>query len=96
MTGENNPLVNLLNFQDWRDQSASFEAVATYRGGEAPVTPGDTAEFGQHANVDGQFFRVFAVEPILGRTFSAEETAVGSSQAGRADQLRVLAEPLWR
>ena len=79
-TGEENPLVNLLNFRDWRDQSGSFEAIATYRGGEAPVTPGDTAEFGQHANVDGQFFRVFAVQPIVGRTFSDAETAVGSSQ----------------
>jgi hypothetical protein len=56
-----NPLVTLANFRDWRDRSTLFEAMATYRGGEAPVTPGDTAEYGQHANVDGQFFRVFAV-----------------------------------
>jgi predicted permease len=75
-----NPLVTLANFQDWRDQSTSFEAMATYRAGEAPVTPGDTAEYGQHANVDGQFFRVLSVEPILGRTFSPEETAIGSNQ----------------
>src|SRR5687768_9160580 len=81
MTGEINPLVNLLNFRDWRDQSSSFEAIATYRGGEMPVTPGDTAEYGQHANVDGQFFRVFAVEPVIGRTFSPEEQLPGSDQA---------------
>src|SRR5688572_12661125 len=47
-TGEINPLVNLLNFQDWRDQSSSFETLATYRGGEAPVSAGDTAEYAQH------------------------------------------------
>lgn len=75
-TGE----INLLNFRDWRDQSSSFEAMATYRGGEAPVTPGDTAEYGQHANVDGQFFRVLGVEPIIGRTFTAEELEPGSNQ----------------
>jgi predicted permease len=80
VTGEINPLVNLLNFRDWRDQSASFEAIATYRFGEAPVTPGDTAEYGQQANVDGPFFRVLAVEPVLGRTFSAEETVPGSDR----------------
>jgi predicted permease len=79
-TGDINPLINLLNFQDWRDQSSSFEAMATYRGGEAPVTPGDTAEYGQHANVEGQFFRVLGVEPVLGRTFTPEETAPGSDR----------------
>jgi predicted permease len=80
VTGEINPIVNLLNFLDWRDQSFSFDAMATYRGGETPVTPGDTAEYGQHANVDGQFFRVFSVEPIIGRTFSPEELVPGSDQ----------------
>ena len=77
---EVNPLVTLANFRDWRDRSSAFEAMATYRGGEAPVTPGDTAEYGQHANVDGQFFRVFAVEPILGRTFTPEEVVPGSDR----------------
>src|SRR5262245_53505568 len=43
-TRQINPLVSLANFQDWR-QSSSFEAMATYRSGEAPVTPGETAEF---------------------------------------------------
>jgi putative ABC transport system permease protein len=79
-TGEINPLVNLLNFQDWRDQSSSFETLATYRGGEAPVSAGDTAEYAQHANVDGQFFRVFGVEPIIGRTFTSEELELGGNQ----------------
>ena len=80
-TGEINPLVNLLNFRDWRDQSASFEAMATYRAGEAAVSPGDTAEYGQHANVDGEFFRVLGVAPVIGRTFSPEEVEIGSAQA---------------
>jgi putative ABC transport system permease protein len=80
VTGEINPVVNLLNFQDWRAQSPSFEAMATYRGGEAPVSPGETAEYGQHASVDGQFFRVFAVEPVIGRTFSPEEQVPGSDR----------------
>jgi putative ABC transport system permease protein len=81
VTGDINPLVNLLNFRDWRDQSSSFEAMATYRSGEAPVTPGDTAEYGQQANVDGQFFRVLGVEPIIGRTFTPEELEIGGNQA---------------
>src|SRR5262245_32383407 len=72
-TGEINPLVTLGDFLDWRAQSASFEAMATYRGGDAPVTPGDTAEFARHANVDVQMFRVFQIEPVIGRTFGPED-----------------------
>ena len=34
--GEINPLVSIANFRDWRARSASFEAMATYRGGETP------------------------------------------------------------
>jgi putative ABC transport system permease protein len=79
-TGQINPLVTLANFWDWRGQSSSFEAMATYRGGEAPVTPGDTAEFARHANVDVQLFRVFGVEPVIGRTFGPEDVVPDTSQ----------------
>lgn len=72
-TGQINPLVTLANFRDWRDQSSAFEAMATYRGGEAPVTPGDTAEYARHANVDVQLFRVLGIEAFIGRTFSKED-----------------------
>ena len=83
------------NFRDWRDQSSSFEAMATYRAGENSVTPGTTAEYGRTASVDAQFFRVFAVEPIIGRTFTPEETGPGATATG-AHQPCVLAKPLWR
>jgi putative ABC transport system permease protein len=79
-TGQINPLVTLANFWDWRAQSSSFDAMATFRGGEAPVTPGDTAEFARHANVDVQLFRVFGVEPIVGRAFTAEEGTSGNDR----------------
>src|SRR6185436_2480063 len=74
------PLVTIANFRDWRDQSTSFEAMATYRGGESPVSPGDTAEYGRRASVDAPFFRVFGVEPIMGRTFTPEETTPANNQ----------------
>jgi putative ABC transport system permease protein len=76
-TGKTQGLVSIGNFRDWRGQSSSFEAMATYRGGETPVTPGTpgtTAEYARVAAVDAQFFRVFAVEPVLGRGFTAEDT----------------------
>ena len=79
-TGEINPLVALANFWDWRAQSTSFDAMATYRGGEAPVTPGDTAEYARHANVDVQLFGVFRIVPAIGRTFGPEDLVPDNSQ----------------
>ena len=79
-TGSTQPQVAIANYRDWRDQSASFEAMATYRYGESPVASETTAEFGRTASVDTQFFRVLGVTPILGRTFTPEETAPGTGR----------------
>jgi putative ABC transport system permease protein len=73
--GGSQSLVNLATFRDWREQSRSFEAMATYRPGEFPVTPNATAEYARTASVDPQFFRVFSVEPILGRGFTPDDMA---------------------
>jgi predicted permease len=74
-------LVSIPNFQDWHDQSSSFEAMAYYRQSEAAVTVGSTAEYAQATRVSPEFFRVFAVEPILGRLFTAEEVKLDSGGA---------------
>src|SRR5207248_9236177 len=62
--------VAIPNFNDWRDQSSSFEAMAYYGSREAPVVAGATAEYARAAAVGPGFFRVFAVEPVLGRLFT--------------------------
>ena len=77
-TDVNNPLVNIANFRDWREQSTTFEALAVYSGGEFPVTSGTAAEFARIARVDAPYFRVFAVDPVIGRSFTAEEAVRGS------------------
>jgi len=71
--GDSQALVAMANFRDWRDQSTSFEAMSSYRPGENSVTTDDNAEYGRIAGVDGQFFRVFGRQPIIGRTFTPEE-----------------------
>ena len=71
--GESQALVSIANFRDWRDRSSSFEAMSSYRPGENSVATGTTAEYGRIASVDAQFFRVFAVEPIIGRAFTPSE-----------------------
>ena len=76
--GEINRLVTIANFRDWRDQSASFEAMAAYRPGEAPVTANAAAEYVRNATVDGGFFHVFGVDPVLGRTLTPDDMVPGN------------------
>ena len=93
--GGTQPQVAIANYRDWRDQSSSFEAMSTYRYGESPVSSETTAEFGRTASVDVQFFRVMGVTPILGRTFTPEETSPGTGRVVD-HQLRLLAQPVRR
>lgn len=74
-------LVAIPNFQDWHDQSSTFEAMAFYYSWQNPVLPGPTAEYAQVTKVSPEFFRVFAVTPIIGRFFSAEEAKPGGEGA---------------
>ncbi len=73
--------ISVPDFQDWHDQSRSFEAMAYYNSREFAVMPGSAAEYAQAAVVSPEFFRVFAVEPIVGRLFTAEEAKPGSGWA---------------
>ena len=79
--GEINRLVTIANFRDWRDQGQSFEAMAVYRPGEAPVTANAAAEYVRNATVDAGFFPVFGVDPALGRTFTAADVTSDSRVA---------------
>lgn len=65
------------DFQDWHDQSTSFEATAYYAEDEVSVSTGSTAEYASGAAVSPEFFRVFSLQPQAGRFFSAEEQKPG-------------------
>jgi putative ABC transport system permease protein len=73
--------VSIPDFQDWQDQSSSFEAMAYYSSREAAVMQGSTAEYARVARVSAEFFSVFAIEPAAGRFFTAEERKPGSGGA---------------
>ena len=51
---------------------------------------GDTPERLQGNRVTATYFKVFGVEPLLGRTFTQQEDSPGN------DKVTILAEPLWR
>lgn len=73
--------ISIPNFEDWHDQSSSFEAMAYYNGREIPAAAGATAEYARGTQVGPEFFQVFAVEPFLGRFFTTEEGKPGSEGA---------------
>ena len=67
------------DFHDWRGQSAAFTAMAYYGHSETAVMAGPAAEYRRVASVTPEFFRVFAVQPALGRPFTAEEQKAGGA-----------------
>jgi putative ABC transport system permease protein len=73
--------VSAPDFRDWHDQSRSFVAMAYYRAGETAVVVGSIADYANVARVSTEFFRVFDVGPLVGRSFTSEETKAGSGGA---------------
>jgi putative ABC transport system permease protein len=83
--------VSPMNFLDWRDRLRSFEAMAAI----SPPNPVGLGGFGDPIAVDGlsvsaDFFRILAVQPLLGRTLNAEDEVPG------APPVTVLSYHLWR
>ncbi|HEY1677771.1 MAG TPA: ABC transporter permease [Candidatus Sulfotelmatobacter sp.] len=67
------------NFDDFRDQSYSFQAIAKYNAGDASVSGGSQPTRTIVASVSSDFFRLFGVEPIMGRDLTAADTHKGAA-----------------
>jgi predicted permease len=79
------------NFEDVRDQTASFEAMAEFNQfGHSSVIVGGTPLRAQFADVSRGFFDVFRVEPAVGRRFSADESREGGPRA------LIVSQRFWR
>ena len=76
----------------WREQSQSFESMAAYEGfrGGGNLAGGDEAEYVGGLHVSADFFRVLGINPILGRTFTAEDDTPGAAP------VVILSEGVWR
>jgi putative ABC transport system permease protein len=84
---EANPSMNLPffstsrpNFEDWREQARSFEALEAFRRGRANLVGGTDPETVETVAVTTGFFTLLGVRPLAGRTFRAGE---GEPQAAR-------------
>jgi predicted permease len=66
------------NFDDFRDQSRSFQAMAKYNDGIASVSGSWQPTRTTVASVSPDFCKVFGIQPILGRDFSASDAKKGA------------------
>src|SRR5208282_2535791 len=67
------------NFDDFRDQNHSFQAIAKYGDFIVSVSGGSQPTRTSVAAVTPEFFRVFRVQPIIGRDFSAGDNKKGAA-----------------
>lgn len=78
-------------YQDWRRENHVFSALAAYNDYDSVNFEGPTGPVALgRVNTGDNFFDVFGVAPILGRTF-----APGEDQPGKADVV-VLSYEVWR
>lgn len=78
------------NFEDVRDATRSFEALALYSSWTQSVAGGTEPVRADVAVVSDRFFDVLGVAPLLGRPFSPEEQAPGAAPAA------LVSHGFWR
>ena len=67
------------NFDDFRDQNRSFQAIAKYSAGISSVAGGSQPTRSTVATVSPDFFHVFRVQPFLGRDLNAADVNKGAA-----------------
>ena len=67
------------NFDDFRDQSHSFQAIAKYTAYPAAVSGGSEPTRSIVAHVTPQFLSVFRVQPIVGRDLARDDNNKGAA-----------------
>ena len=82
--------VSPADFWDWKDQSQAFDQLAALSGGGGfSLKDSDQPDVFNGARVSFNFFQTFAVQPLLGRVFSAEDGQLN------APETVVLSHRLW-
>src|SRR5690348_3126797 len=67
------------NFDDFRDQSRSFQAIAKYTAFPTAVSGGSAPTRSIVAHVTPQFLGVFQIQPFIGRDFAAADNNKGAA-----------------
>jgi predicted permease len=66
------------NFDDFRDQNRSFQAIAKYQSGVASVSGASQPTRTTVANVSPGFLDVFGIQAIVGRNFTVNDAKKGA------------------
>jgi putative ABC transport system permease protein len=67
------------NFDDFRDQSRSFQAIAKYSDDIASVSGASQPTRTAVATVSPDFLKVFTIQPIIGRDFNPSDAKKGAA-----------------
>lgn len=81
------------DFEDWREQSESFSALAAFwmfPNGDVNLTGGAEPQRVSVARITPGFFETMGIAPLHGRTFQEEETILGNHRRA------ILSYGLWR
>lgn len=89
-SGRRSMPVNPVHAREWAKECPSIQDVALMRSGRADIASGGDPVSVRGANVGHNVFRLFGVEPIMGRTFLPEEETEGN------DRVVMLSEGFWR
>ena len=89
-TGLRSNTVSAPDFDDWKAQSRSFQAMAYYTGGETSVTMGSVADYVSVFRVTPGFFEALGARAAMGRLLSEEEQQAGGPPAV------VISDAFWR
>ena len=66
------------NFDDFRDQNRSFQAIAKYTDNVVSVSGASEPTRTRVATVSPDFLKIFGIQPMLGRDFSANDAKKGA------------------
>ena len=88
--GNDQNVINLGNYFDWKEQNRVFEDMATFFDTNANLTGSGEPEEIPAQIASANLFSVLGVNPILGRTFTAEDGREGAARVA------VLSYGLWQ
>ena len=78
------------NFNDFRDQNHTFQRTAKYTSYDVSVSGGSQPTRTTFAVVTPEFFRIFQVEPFMGRDFTATDNEKGAARTA------IISYGFWR
>jgi putative ABC transport system permease protein len=90
ITNFDNGSISYPNFKDWQRMNTTFAGMAAYRSTGFNLSGNGEPERLHGEMISAGFFEILGVNPILGRTFTADEDRIGANPAV------MITEGLWQ